>query len=90
MFADARAVRLMEYHQGICWGHWQPSPDRSPQAEVPAMGLLTPQTTHEEILVLYQEVYQFKRDPGEVQCSEDIVEETHAEILEVLRECLQC
>ena len=52
------------------------------------MGLLTPQTTHEEILVLYQEVYQLKRDPGEVQCSEDIAEETHAEILEVLRECL--
>ena len=54
------------------------------------MGLLTPQTTHEGILAMYQEVYQLKRDPREVHCSEDIVEETHAEILEVLRECLWC
>ena len=52
------------------------------------MGLLTPQTTHEEILTLYQEVYQLKRGPGEVQCSENIVEETHSEIQGTLRECL--
>ena len=39
------------------------------------MGLLIPQTTHEKILALYQEVSQLKREPGEVQCSEDIVEE---------------
>ena len=88
MFTHAKVVGLKEYHLGICWGHHQPSPDRSPQAEVSAMGLLNPQTTHEEILALYQEVYQLRRDPGEVQCSEDIAEETQAKILEVLRECL--
>ena len=52
------------------------------------MGLLTRQTTHEEILALYKDVYQLRRDPGEVQCSKDIVEKTQAEILEVLREHL--
>ena len=54
------------------------------------MGLLTPQTMHEEILALYQEVYQLKRDPGEVQCSENMVEETCIKILEALKEHLQC
>ena len=54
------------------------------------MGLLTLQTTHEEILALYQEVYQLKRDPGEDPCSEDTVEEIWIEILETLKECLWC
>ena len=79
-----------EYYRGIFQGHQQPSPDRSPQVKVSSMGLLTPQTTYEEILALYKKVYQLKRDSGEVQCSEDIVEETCAEILEVLREYLWC
>ena len=52
------------------------------------MGLLTPQTTHEEILALYQEVYQLKRGPGEVQCSESTAEETQIKILETLKEHL--
>ena len=80
---------LKEYHWGICWGHWQPSLERSLQGEVSTMGPLTSQTTHNEILALYQEVYQLKRDPGEVQCSENTVEETQIKILEILEECLQ-
>ena len=51
------------------------------------MGLLIPQTTHEETLALYQEVYQLKRGPWEVQCSENMAEETHIEILDTLKEC---
>ena len=52
------------------------------------MVLLTLQTMHDEILDLYQEVYWLKRDPGEVQCLENIAEETQIEILETLKECL--
>ena len=52
------------------------------------MGLLTPEMMLEEILVLYQEVYQLKRDHGGVQCSAGAAEEAHTEILEVLKECL--
>ena len=85
MFEHVRAVVLREYHWGICFGHQQPSPERSPQAGVSALGLLTPKTTLGEILVLYQEAYQLKRDPGEVQCSADAAEEAHAEILEVFK-----
>ena len=52
------------------------------------MWLPTPKMTLEEILVLYQEVYQLKRDPGEVQVSAGAAEGTHSEILEVLKACL--
>ena len=52
------------------------------------MGILTPEMMLEEILVLYQEIYQLKRDPGEVQCSAGVAEEAHTEILEVFKACL--
>ena len=55
-----------------------------------AMEILTPETTQGEVTALYQEVYQLKRNPGEVLCSEDTMEETHIEILVMLREHLQC
>ena len=81
MFEHARAAGLREYHCGICWSHLQPSPERRSQVGVSAMGLLTPEMMLEEILALYQEVYQLKRDPGEVQCSAGAAEEAHTEIL---------
>ena len=90
MFLHAKVAGLKEYYHGVHWGHWQPSPERSPQAEVSAVGLLTSKTMLKEILILYQEVYQLKRDPGEVQCSKDTTEGTCIEILEVLKACLQC
>ena len=53
------------------------------------MGLLTPKTMLEEILVLYQEVFQLNWDPGGVQCSTGAAEEAHTEILEALKAHLQ-
>ena len=52
------------------------------------MEMLTLETTCEEIMALYQEVYQLKRNPGEVPCLEDMTEEIQIEILEMLKECL--
>ena len=54
-----------------------------------AMGLLTPEKMLEEILVLYQEVYKLKSDPGGVQCSTGAAEEAHTEVQEVFKACLQ-
>ena len=54
------------------------------------MELLTPKSTWEVIMALYYQVYQLKRNLGEVPCSKDIAEETHLEILEMLKACLQC
>ena len=39
---------------------------------------------------MYHAVYHLKRRPGEVPCSADATEETCIEILETLKECLQC
>ena len=50
------------------------------------MELLTQETTWEEIMALYHQVYQLKRSPGPVPCLEDTTEEIHIEILEMLKE----
>ena len=46
-------------------------------------------TTQEEIMALYHQVYQLKRNPREVPCLEDTTEEIWLEILEMLKEHLQ-
>ena len=92
-------------YQKMCWAcegswpegipPWDPpgpltaTPEMSPWVGVSAMGLLTPEMMLEEILVLYQEVYRLRSDLGEVQYSAGVAEDTHIEILEVLKACLQ-
>ena len=39
-------------------------------------------------MALYHQVYQLKRSPGEIPCSENTTEETLIEILETLKACL--
>ena len=69
---------------------WQPLPERDIWVEVPAIKLITSdKITWEEIMGLYHQVYQLKRSPGEVPCSEEIAEEICIEILEMLKEHLQ-
>ena len=62
--------------------------ERDIQVEVPAIELLTHKTIWEEIMGIYHQVYQLKRNPREVPCSQDMEEETHIEILEMLKEHL--
>ena len=90
IFAHVEAVGQKEYDLGVCQGHWQPSPERDVWAEVPAMELLTHGATREEILGLYHQVYQLKRNQREVPFSQDKSQEIHIEILETLKEHLQC
>ena len=78
-----------EYDYRICLGCWQPLPERDIRGEVPTMELITWETTQEENMALYHQVYQIKRNPREVSCLEDTVEEICLEILETLKECLQ-
>ena len=85
---------------GGCWakrvwpgnlrGCQEPLPERDLWAEVPTMELLTHETTWEEIMGIYHQVYQLRRKPREVPCSQDTAEETHMEILEMLKEHLWC
>ena len=89
MFAQTEVTGWKEYDWGICRGHQQPLPERDIQAKIPAMELLTPESTWEEIMTLYYQVYHLKRNLEEVPCSKDIAEETHLEILEMLKAHLQ-
>ena len=88
MFAHAEAMGLKEYHHRICHGHWQPLSERDLWVGASAMEMLTLETTCEEVMALYQEVYLLKRNPGEVPCLEETTKEIQIEILEMLREHL--
>ena len=84
----SKSVQFEEYHGGIHWDHQQPSQEGGPQAEVSAMGLLTPEMTLDEIFALYQEVYQCRRELREVQYTKDMVGKAHNKMLEAIRACL--
>ena len=90
MFAHMKAIELKVYHCGNHRSHWQPLLERDLWAKVSAMEMLTPETTQDEVMALYQEVYQLKRNPGEVPCLEDTAKEIQIEISDMLRECLWC
>ena len=53
------------------------------------MELITCKTTQEEIMGLYHQVYQLKRNPRALPCSEGTAEEICIEILEMLKEHLR-
>ena len=89
MFTHMETAGQKEYDFRVHQGCWQPSPERDVWVEVPAMELITHKTTQEEIMGLYHQVYQLKRNPRAVPCSQDMAEEICLEILEMLKECLQ-
>ena len=88
MFTHVEPAGWKEYNCWVHWGHQQPSPERDVQVEVPTMELITHKTTQEEIMGLYHQVYQLKRNPREVSYSQDTTEEIHIGIMETLKECL--
>ena len=88
MFAQAETARQKDYDHTVCQGQWQHPPNLDLRAEAPAIELVTYENTWEEIMGVYNEVYQLKRNPMVVPCSEETVEEISIEILETLKECL--
>ena len=58
--------------------------------EAPAIDLIGYKTTQEEIFALYHEVHQLKRAPRTVPGDPKVAEEIHQEILNSLKEHLQC
>ena len=90
MFTHAEATGQKEHDCRVFQDHQQPLPRKDVWAKVPAMELLTHETTWEEIAGLYHKVYQLKRNPRAVPCSEDTTEEISIEILETLKENIQC
>ena len=64
MFWHAAAEGQKEAKQIISWGHWQNMPQMNPEVGTPAIQLVEPETSKEELQELYLEVYKLHRLPG--------------------------
>ena len=64
MFQHAAIEGQKEAEQTICRGCWQNMPQLNPEAGIPAAQLVGPETTKEELLEIYLEVYKLHRLPG--------------------------
>ena len=64
MFRYAAAEGWKEAEQIICQGCWQKLPQLNPEAGIPTIQLVGPETMKEELLEVYLEVYKMHRLPG--------------------------
>ena len=76
MFLHATSEGQKEAEQVVCWGHQQHMPQLDPEAGIPAIQLVHPETDREQLLELYLEVYKLHRlpssPPGELAILEEI------------------
>ena len=86
-----------------CWGHrvegvqpchllgrWEPSAEQDLKAEIPAIELVGPDSTKEDIAETYCDMYQLWRLLGELPCDDETEEVLCQEILDSIKECLWC
>ena len=64
IFQHAAAEGQKEAEQIVCQGCWQKLPQLNPEAGLPAIQLVGPETSKEELQELYLEVYKLHRLPG--------------------------
>ena len=64
MFRHVATEGQKEVECIICQGHHQNLPQLNPEVGIPAIQLVGPETTKEELLELYLEVYKLHRLPG--------------------------
>ena len=64
MFCHAASEGWKEAEQIICQGHWQHMPQLNPEVGIPAVELVGLETSREELLEIYLEVYKLHRLPG--------------------------
>ena len=53
-----------EVEQTVCRGHWPHMPQWNPEAGIPAIQLVGPQMTKEELMEIYLKVYKLHRLPS--------------------------
>ena len=64
MFCHAASEGWKEAERIVCQGCWQHMPQLNPEAGIPAIELVGPETSREELLEIYLEVYKLHRLPG--------------------------
>ena len=77
MFCHAALEGQKEVERIVCWGHWQHMPQLNLEAGLPAVELVGPETSREELLELYLEVYKLHQlpglPPGELAVAEEVL-----------------
>ena len=90
MFAQTENVGQKEHNWVRQRGCAQSSTEQGVDLETPCRGSGLQDHLWRKFSGLYQEVYQVRRTPGPVPGSPEVAEQTHQEILDLLRECLHC
>ena len=80
MFQHAAIEGQKEVEQIICRGHWQNMPQLNLEADIPAVQLVGSETTKEELLEIYLEVYKLHRLPGSPPGEPAILKEVMASL----------
>ena len=80
MFCHAASEGWKEAERIICWGCQQHMPQLNPEASIPAIKLVGPGTSREELLEIYLEVYKLHWLPGSPPGELAIVEEVLAAV----------
>ena len=75
MFMHAADKGRKEVEWTVCWGCQQELPKLDPEADVPTIQLVDPQTMRDEIQSLYLEVYKQQRLPGSPPREPELTEE---------------
>ena len=64
MFQHAAMEGQKEVERTVCHGHWPHMPRLNPEVGAPAIHLVGPDTTKEELMEIFLEVYKLHRLPG--------------------------
>ena len=85
MFCHAASEGWKEAEWIIHQGHQQHMPQLNPDVGIPTIELVGPETSREELIEIYQEVYRLHRLPGSPPGELAIAEE----VLAAIPDCLQ-
>ena len=85
MFCHATSEGRKEAEWIICQGHQQHMPQLNPEVVIPAVELVGPRTSREELLEIYLEVYKLHRLPGSPPGELAIAQEVLAAVLDWLQ-----
>ena len=80
MFLHTVSKGQKEAERYICPGIWQHMPQLNPEAGIPTVQLVQPETSREELLDIYLEVYKLHRLPGSPPGELAILEEVSTAI----------
>ena len=80
MFCHAASEGWKEVEWIVCWGHWQHMPQLNLEVGMPAIKLVGPETSREELLEIYLKVYKHHQLPGSPPGELAILEEVLAAV----------